>query len=77
MTDYDEQVREYLDYCRKAARELTLRGSSLNPKGHPTEAGACRLIFHRGDPGEAEKIRRAFRDATGPGQDQRREGATP
>jgi hypothetical protein len=65
VNDYDGPVREYLDYCRRAARELTLQGSALDPKYHPTEAGACRLICHGGDTAEAKKIRAAFREATG------------
>lgn len=64
MNDYDGPVREYLRYCKRAAAELKLKGSALDPKYHPTEAGACRLIFHNGDPAEARKIREAFREAT-------------
>lgn len=61
-SDYDGPVREYLRYCRKAAAELALKGSSLDPKYHPTEAGACKLLHHGGDQAEAKKIRQAFRD---------------
>jgi len=64
MTAYAEQVREYLVYCRRAAMQLTARGSALDPKHHPTENGACRMIPHRGDPAEAKAIRQAFRDQT-------------
>lgn len=63
MNDYDGPVREYLRYCRKAAAELKLQGFVLDPQYHPTEAGACRLIYHGGDTAEAEKIREAFRKA--------------
>jgi hypothetical protein len=64
MNDYIERVREYLAYCRRAAMQLTARGSSLDPKYHPTEAGACRMIPHRSDPSEAKAIRQAFRELT-------------
>ena len=62
--DYDGPVREYIRYCRKATAELTLKGSSLDPRYHPTEAGACKMIPHDGSPAEAKKIREAFREAT-------------
>ena len=64
MTGYAPVVREYLAYCRKSAAELKTRGSSLDPKHHPTPDGAVKLIPHRGDPAEARQIRQAFRDLT-------------
>ena len=66
MSGYAGQVREYLDYCRKAARELKLRGSELNPKYHPTADGCAKQVPHGGDTEKARKIRQAFRDATEP-----------
>lgn len=39
MNTYEDQVREYLAYCRRVAAELRLRGSALDPRYHPTEAG--------------------------------------
>ena len=65
MNDYTGPVREYLAYCRKAAAQLEAAGSSLDPKYHPTEAGACKLIPHSSVPAEARKIREAFRELTG------------
>ena len=64
MNDYDGPVREYLRYCRKAAAELALKGSQLDPKYHPTEDGAVKMIPHNGVQAEARKIREAFREAT-------------
>ena len=64
MTDYDAPVREYIRYCRKAAAELALKGSSLDPRYHPTADGAVKCIPHNGDTAEAKKIRQAFREAT-------------
>jgi len=58
VSDYDQQVRDYLAYCCQAWKQL--RGN-LDPKYHPTEAGALRLIYHR-TPAEAQEIRRAFRE---------------
>ncbi len=66
MNDYDGPVREYLRYCKRAAAELKLQGSRLDPQYHPTEAGCLRLVFHR-TPAEAAQIRQAFREATGAG----------
>ena len=66
MNDYEPAVREYLRYCKKAAAELKLQGSQLDPKNHPTEAGACKLIAHGGDQEKAKQIREAFRDLTAP-----------
>lgn len=63
MTNYTEQVREYLTYCRRSAAELAAKGSALDPRYHPTEAGACRMIPHSSDTAEARKIREAFRVA--------------
>lgn len=59
-----ERVREYLRYCKRAAAELKLQGSSLDPKYHPTEAGCVKLVWHR-TPAEAQEIRRLFRELTG------------
>ena len=64
MTDYADEVRGYLDYCRRAARELKLKGSALDPKYNPTEGGACKMIYHR-TPAEAQEIRRAYKTLTG------------
>lgn len=64
MNDYDGPVREYLAYCKRAAAELQLKGSSLDPKYHPTADGAVKMIPHNGDKTEARKIREAFREAT-------------
>ena len=64
MTDYTAQVAGYLAYCRRAAAELTAAGSNLDPRYHPTEAGACRMVPHRSDPAEAKLIKQAFRDLT-------------
>ena len=60
---YAAEVAAYLDYCQDAWRQM--RGQ-LDPQYHPTEDGAVKLIFHRGDKAEAEKIRQAFRDLTQP-----------
>ena len=65
MNGYDDHVRAYLAYCRRAAAELRLRGSALDARYHPTEAGVVRMIPHRGDPAEARKIRETFRDLYG------------
>ena len=64
MSDYATQVREYLVYCRRAAMQLTARGSSLEPKYHPTADGCVKLIPHNSVPAEARKIREAFRELT-------------
>ena len=64
MTDYDDQVRGYLRYCKRAAAEMEAAGSALNPEYHPTAAGACKLIPHNSVPAEAAKIRQAFREIT-------------
>jgi hypothetical protein len=63
MSDYDGPVRDYLAYCKRAAAELKLQGSSLDPKYHPTEAGCLKLVYYR-TPAEAQEIRRAFRELT-------------
>ena len=65
VNDYEPAVREYLRYCKRAAAELRLQGSRLEPKYHPTEVGCLRLVFHR-TPAEAEQIREAFREVTTP-----------
>lgn len=59
---YVPQVREYLGYCNWSRAWLGGRGASIDPKYHPTADGAVKMIFHRGDPAEAKKIRRAFRE---------------
>ena len=59
MSDYTPQVREYLAYCRRAAAELEARGSNLDPKYHPTEAGCLKLVH-----GDAKAIRQAYREVT-------------
>lgn len=64
MNDYDGPVRDYLAYCKRAAAELKLQGSVLDPKYHPTADGAVKMIPHAGDLTEAKKIRHAFRDLT-------------
>lgn len=64
MNDYDGPVREYLAYCKRAAAELKLQGSHLDPRFHPTADGAVKMIPHSGDTAEAKKIREAFREAT-------------
>ncbi len=58
MTGYRPQVREYLAYVARANAD----GCGIDPKHHPTEAGACRLISHGSDPAKAKAIREAFRD---------------
>ena len=59
MSDFEPAVREYLKYCRKAAAELKLAGSHLDPKLHPTESGAVKLIY-----GDAKQIREAYERVT-------------
>jgi hypothetical protein len=73
VSTYVTQVREYLACCRTAAADLKARGSALDPKYHPTAAGACKLIPHGGDPAEARKIRQAFEALAE--QDRERRGA--
>ena len=63
MSDYDGPVREYLRYCKRAAAELKLQGSSLDKRYHPTEAGCLKLVYHR-NAAEAEEIRRVYRELT-------------
>jgi len=67
VTDYDQQVRSYLRYCERARREMEAAGSHLDPRCHPTEAGALKLIAHGGDTAKAAQIRAAFRELTEPG----------
>ena len=62
MSDYDQQVRDYLAYCRQAWKQL--RGN-LDLRYHPTAEGAVKMIPHNGVPAEARKIREAFRELTG------------
>jgi hypothetical protein len=59
---YEQSVRDYLADCELAASELEAAGSSLEPKYHPTENGAVKMIPHGGNPAEADKIREAFRE---------------
>lgn len=49
------QVREYLADCAEVP--------GLDRRHHPTETGALKMIWHRGD-AEAEQVRRAFRALT-------------
>jgi hypothetical protein len=65
VSDYDEQVRGYLAYCKRAAREMEAAGSALDAQYHPTADGACKLIPHNSVKAEAAKIRQAFREITG------------
>jgi hypothetical protein len=66
VNDYTGPVGEYLNYCKKAAAELKLKGSSLDERFHPTADGAVKMVPHNGDKTEARKIREAFRDLTSP-----------
>lgn len=59
---YEQAVRAYLADCELAADEMKAASSSLDPKYHPTEDGAVKMIPHGGNPAEAAKIRQAFRD---------------
>jgi hypothetical protein len=63
--DYVPQVREYLAFCDQSRAELAALGSALDPAYHPTANGAVKLIAHRGDAVEAEKVRQAFAELTG------------
>jgi hypothetical protein len=63
--DYVAQVREYLAFCEQSRAELAALGRTLDPKCHPTADGAVKLIAHRGNADEAEKIRQAFGELTG------------
>ena len=60
--DYLPKVREYLAYCADAGAWMATQGSSLDPRYHPTADGAAKMIFHL-VPADADKIRRAFREA--------------
>jgi hypothetical protein len=64
MSDFAGPVREYLAYCKRAAAELKLQGSQLDPKYHPTADGAVKMIPHGGDATRAKEIRAAFRELT-------------
>jgi hypothetical protein len=64
VNDYTERVRGYLVYCRRAAMQLTARGSALDPKYHPTADGCVKLIPHNGVPAEAKKIRELTEEPT-------------
>jgi hypothetical protein len=64
--DYEQAVRAYLADCELAADEMKAASSSLDPKYHPTEDGAVKMIPHGGNPAEAAKIRQAFRTALMP-----------
>jgi hypothetical protein len=48
----EEQVERYLDDCAQI--------KWLNPKYHPTAAGACKMIPHNGDKETAALIKAAF-----------------
>ena len=67
VSDYAGQVLEYLAYCKWAGAWLEARGSSLDPKYHPTADGAVKMIPHGGDATRAREIRAAFREATADG----------
>ena len=60
MTDFEPAVREYLRYCRRAAAELKLQGSSLDKRFHPTADGAVKMIPHNGVQADAKLIREAY-----------------
>jgi hypothetical protein len=64
MTDYGQQVRDYLAYCRRSAREMEAAGGILDARYHPTPDGCCKLIPHGGDTAKAAQIRAAFREIT-------------
>lgn len=61
--DYESRIRAYLADCRAAGAELEARGSRLDPRYNPTEAGCLKLVFCR-TPAEAELIRQAYREVT-------------
>jgi len=65
MGDYDQQVRDYIAYCERAAREMEAEGGTLDPKYHPTADGCCKFIPHGGDTAKAAQIRAAFREVAG------------
>lgn len=50
---YETEVRDYLADCARLP--------GLDPRHHPTEDGAVKLIWHRGSPDEADRIRATFR----------------
>jgi len=64
VSDYTGPVREYLAYCKWAGAWLEARRFSLDPRHHPSEAGACKFIPHDGDATRAREIRAAFRELT-------------
>jgi hypothetical protein len=66
--DYVPQVREYLAFCDRSRADLAAMGRTLDQAYHPTANGAVKLIAHRGDAAEADKIRQAFAELTGNGQ---------
>ena len=63
--EYLPKVREYLAYCEQTAAWIEARGSTLDPKYHPTADGAVKMIAHDGNPAKAQLIRRAFRELAG------------
>jgi hypothetical protein len=67
--DYEAEVCGYLAYCKRAAAELKLRRSRLDPKMHPSEGGAVKLIY-----GDGKLIREAYANVTS-GSDE--EGGKP
>ncbi len=62
MNGYEDRVRDYLRYCKRAAAELKLQGSHLDKRHHPTPEGACKVIW-----GDAKLIREAYARVTGDG----------
>lgn len=61
----EDQVRDYLKYCKRAGAELKLRGSHLDKRYHPTEAGCLRLVYAH-TPADAEALRQAYQKLTAP-----------
>lgn len=61
---YRAEVAAYIADCQDASRQLEARGSGLNPRYHPTAAGAVKMIPHHGDKQAAAAIRQAYDAAT-------------
>jgi len=59
------KVREYLAYCEQSSTWIEARGSTLDPRYHPTADGAVKMIAHDGNPAKAQLIRQAFRELAG------------
>ena len=72
MSEYTEQVRAYLAYCREAAAWMAAQRSALDAQYHPTAAGAVKMIPHDRDPAGAKAIRQAYTELAG--QEQQRQG---